>query len=70
MGIYHDRKDEAHKWFDKLWKNHEERDNYYIRLANELNIPYEECHFSTMSLEQIEKALPIIKKWWFEKYDK
>lgn len=64
------KKDEAHKWFDKLWKNHEERDVYYRRLAEELNMTYEECHFSMMTIDQLEKAIVVIKKWWFEKYDR
>lgn len=64
-----DKKNEVHKWFDKLWKNHEERDQYYIRLSKELNLSYEECHFAIMSEEQLDKALEIVKKWWWEKYD-
>lgn len=60
---------ELHRWFDKLWGNHQEREMLYDKLAQQLNIPIEQCHFSTMSKEQLEKALTIIKKWWFEKYD-
>ena len=63
------KRNECHQWFDKLWKDHEERDIYYHRLASELDIDYEQCHFATMSVDQLEKALPIIKKWWWEKYD-
>ena len=69
MNELYDKKNEAHKWFDKLWRNHEERDIYYQRLANELGLPYESCHFSLMTMEQLDKAIPLIKKWWFEKYD-
>ena len=43
------RKHEAHTWFDQLWTNHEERDKYYIRLGEEMNLSYEDCHFSKMS---------------------
>lgn len=64
------KKDEAHKWFDKLWRNHEERDYYYRRLAEAMNMTYEECHFRFMNEEQLDKAIKIIKKWWFEKYDR
>lgn len=63
------KKNEIHQWFDKLWKNHEERDKYYIRLGKELDLSYEECHFSLMNEEQLNKALIIVKKWWWEKYD-
>lgn len=63
------KKNEAHQWFDKLWKNHEERDQYYIRLAKELGLSYEECHFSLMNEKQLNQAIAIVKKWWWEKYD-
>ena len=63
------KKNEVHQWFDKLWRNHNERDQYYIRLAGELGLTYEECHFSLMNEEQLDKALKIVKKWWMEKYD-
>ena len=60
---------EIHDWFDKLWKNHDERDMYYGKLAQELGIEKEQCHFGMMESEMLEKALKIVKKWWFEKYD-
>ncbi len=63
------KKKECHNWFDKLWKNHKERDEYYIRLAEEMGIPYEECHFSQMSSLQLDQALEIIKRMWWEKFD-
>lgn len=62
---------EAHRWFDKLWQNHEERQELYQRLADHLEIDKEkDCHFATMSEEQLDKSINIIKKWWWEKYDK
>ena len=61
---------EVHTWFDKLWSNSEERENYYQRLANELGIERDKCHFGTMNKGQLEKSLTIIKKWWLEKFDK
>ena len=64
------KRNECHAWFDKLWKDHEERDIYYHRLAETLGIEYEKCHFALMKGETLDKALEIIKKWWFEKYDK
>lgn len=63
------RRIELHKWFDKLWKNHEERKKYYDQLSLELGIQGE-CHFSQMNDEQMDRAETIIKKWWFEKYDR
>ena len=59
---------DLHVWFDKLWKNHDEREKYYNRLAKELGKT--ECHFSQMSMEELEKAEKIVKKWWMEKYDR
>lgn len=58
---------ELHRWFDKLWKNHKERDLLYRELAKELGI--EECHFSQLNFTQIENAKSIIKKWWLKKFD-
>lgn len=63
-------KRECHKWFDSLWRNHDEREVYYQKLADYLGIPKDKCHFSSMTQEQYEKSIEIIKKWWFEKYDK
>ena len=65
-----EKKNECHIWFDKLWKNHEERDAYYQRLAKEMGIDYNDCHFSMMTYEQLDQALKIIKKMWWEKYDR
>lgn len=58
---------ELHRWFDKLWKNHAERQIYYSMLAKELGV--EEAHFAQMNDDQLQKAEKVIKKWWFEKYD-
>lgn len=60
---------EIHRWFDKLWRNGIEREELYCKLAEELGIPREQCHFATMEKELLDKALVIVKKWWFEKYD-
>lgn len=59
---------ELHLWFDKLWSNRKEREVYYDRLAKELG--KNECHFSQMSLEELESSLVLVKKWWLEKYDR
>ena len=65
-----EKKNLAHKWFDKLWRNHEERDLYYHRLAEEMNMEYEKCHFSMMTDKELDMAIQIIKQMWWEKYDK
>lgn len=60
---------EIHDWFDRLWKNHQERDYLYGKLAQELGIEKEQCHFGQLSDSDLDKADKIIKKWWFEKFD-
>lgn len=62
------KRQELHRWFDKLWRNHSDREYYYDRLAKELG--KSDCHFSQMTMEELNKSLEIVKKWWFEKYDK
>lgn len=61
---------EIHDWFDKLWHNHEEREMLYGKLAKELGLEKEDCHFGNMDGETLDKALIIVKKWWLEKFDK
>lgn len=63
----HKRK-ELHNWFDKLWETKTEREMYYQKLSKELG--KERCHFSQMNDEELTKSLAIVKKWWFEKFDK
>lgn len=60
---------ELHLWFDRLWQTHSERENYYDRLAKELGIEKDECHFAMLTDEELDKALEIVKKWWIEKFD-
>lgn len=59
---------DLHEWFDKLWVNRADREKYYDKLAVALG--KSECHFSQMSMEELEKAKKIVKKWWLEKYDR
>lgn len=61
------RRRDLHQWFDKLWRNKAEREMYYDRLAVALG--KNECHFSQMSMAELDKAEQIVKKWWLEKYD-
>lgn len=64
-----DERQACHDLFDKFWKNREERTVFYQKLANEMEIPMEECHFGWFSLEELKKAHKILFKWWREKYD-
>lgn len=64
-----EKRKECHQWFDKLWRNHEERNKLYEKLANELGIDKYQCHFSQLSESQLDKALHLLKAWWKEKYD-
>lgn len=59
---------ELHLWFDNLWRDKKERKKYYDRLAKELK--KDECHFSQMSMEELEYAEKIVRKWWLEKFDR
>jgi hypothetical protein len=54
---------DCHKEFDKLWKyGGMTRKQAYAWLARELGIEFEECHFSTLSLAELQKAKLIILK--------
>lgn len=86
VGTHKDRPDEAmgilankemsemrqksHDLFDKLWKNRKERTAMYQKLADELGIPFEECHFAYFDKQQLEKVYSILVKLWREKYDR
>lgn len=74
MGILADRemcemRQKSHKLFDTLWKTKEQRTAMYQKLADELGIPFEECHFGYFDKEQLEKIYSILVKLWREKYD-
>ena len=64
------KRKEIHLWFDRLYQRHNDREQLYYKLAAELGIEKEQCHFSQMSDEMLDKSLEIVKKWWWEKYDK
>lgn len=65
-----DARQTCHKIFDEFWKTKEERTSLYQKLAAEMNIPFEECHFGWFTMEELEKSRKILLKWWREKYDK
>lgn len=60
---------DCHLWFDKLWRNRDDREIWYDRLADYLGIDRQDCHFGAMEKDMLLKALDIIKKWWLERYD-
>lgn len=53
----------CHEIFDKLWKNGRERRVLYAKLAEEMGIPVEMCHFGYFDMEQLKRAYKILKKW-------
>lgn len=59
-----------HDMFDKFWKNKQQRTKMYRKLAAEMDIPEEECHFGYFTEEELEKSYQIMLKWWRDKYDR
>ena len=60
---------EVHRLFDRFWRSNSGRSRTYTKLANELGIDKELCHFAYMDMETLNKAEQILLKWWKEKYD-
>ena len=58
----------CHDIFDKLWKTRTERQELYKRLADEMGIPFEYCHFGYFNMYQLRLAYTILKGWE-EKWD-
>ncbi len=50
----------CHEKMDALWTNSRGRRYCYRKLAKELGIDYEDCHFGHMDKETLLKALEII----------
>ena len=74
MGLLADKemaqlRQKCHDMFDKLWKTREERTAMYHKLADELGIPFEECHFAYFTKDQLQKIDTILVKLWREKFD-
>lgn len=61
---------QVHRLFDKFWKTQKFRKRMYKKLAFEMGIEENECHFGYMNLDQLNQAEQILLKWWREKYDK
>lgn len=58
----------CHEIFDKLWKYDKvaSRSYLYIRLASEMELDKDECHFGMFQRDKCLKALEVItsKEWW------
>lgn len=68
MGILADKemreaKMKCHTLFDSKWTNSKERTACYKRLATELGIEYENCHFGFFDIPTMTKAYALISKW-------
>lgn len=57
----------CHDIFDSFWKGkrnaHHKRNQLYKKLAEQMNISVEDCHFGYFDLEQLRQAYKILKKW-------
>lgn len=53
----------CHEIFDKHWKTRSQRTSAYRRLASEMDIPFQDCHFGYFDLEQLRRAYKIVKSW-------
>lgn len=65
-----DMKMKCHDLFDATWKNKETRKEQcearnaaYERLAKELNIDINECHFGWFDMDMLDKAYDLLIKW-------
>lgn len=56
-------KKKCHSIFDQIWNNREQRKALYAKMASELNIPVNECHFGYMDMEMLKKAYSILERW-------
>ena len=64
-----DMRQKAHNMFDKFWRNRAQRTSCYQRLAQEMGLPFDECHFGYFTLDQLNKAYSILINWWRQIYD-
>ena len=53
----------AHTYIDELCNTAEERKVLYKELAKAIKVPLNKCHFKTMSVKQMEKAVVVLKNW-------
>lgn len=53
----------CHNIFDSMWHTRKERQDLYEKLAKEMGIPKEECHFGYFNLSQLQQAYTILINW-------
>lgn len=58
-----DMKMKCHDLFDGLWSNREQRLFLYEKLAANLGIPVQECHFGYFNLDMLNKAYAVLQEW-------
>ncbi len=68
LGILSDGKTRAlralcHEEFNKHFMMRSSKNILYYKLATEMDIPYENCHFGYMKQAELEKALEIMRGW-------
>ena len=51
----------AHTLMDFLFETNEEKAQLYEELAKRMKMKVTQCHFSTMSIKQMEKAIKILE---------
>lgn len=51
----------CHDLFDRQWTNQHQRSMLYKKLADQLSIPIEQCHFGYFDLSMLKKAYEILK---------
>lgn len=53
----------CHDIFDKIWRTREERNILYKRLAKELKIDEEDCHFGYFDTDMLLEAYKVLNRW-------
>ena len=54
----------CHDLFDSFWKDGSNNRNYlYKKLATQMNIERNHCHFGHFNLAELKKAYSIISRW-------
>lgn len=53
----------CHNLFDSKWNNQQQRNAEYKKLAQKLNINYQDCHFGYFDLDMLNKALEVLKEY-------
>lgn len=76
MGILADAemrswKMKCHRLFDSFWQGNgkgvqKRRQQQYRRLADEMGIPMEDCHFGYFDLDRLRQAYRILERWWMD----